>query len=192
MARSHSVRGELVLLRRTGREALRAAARPRRILVGGLGLGYTVRALLADARVERVVVAEIEPAVVRWLRRGLVPEMSGLLDDPRVDVRVLDVRKLLGATEPGGFDAVLLDVDNGPEQLVHAGNAALYGEAGLALCLSRCAVDGILAVWSAGTSSVLATSLARVAGTAWQVPLAVRLQGRETSHHAYLARPPRR
>ncbi len=78
--------------------ALDAVLRPARVLVGGLGLGYTVRALLADARVESVLVAEIEPAVVQWMRDGLVPSV---LDDARVRVEVGDVRDVVLAQRVG-------------------------------------------------------------------------------------------
>ena len=94
--------------------ALDAVLRPSRVLVGGLGLGYTVRALLADERVREVVVAEIEPDVVRWMRDGVVPSV---LDDPRVRVEVGDVRDVVMGQPAGSLDGILLDVDNGPDSL---------------------------------------------------------------------------
>ena len=174
------------------REALAACATPRRVLVGGLGLGFTVAALLADSRLDEVVVAEIEPAVVDWVRQGLVPQTAGVLDDPSVDVRIGDVLAVLASAQPGSFDAVVLDVDNGPDQLVYAANARLYQPGGLARCLAVCAADGALVVWSAEHSPGLLERLAGVASSARHVPIAVTLQGRQTHYHLYLARPPRR
>ncbi|MDN5853797.1 MAG: hypothetical protein L0K86_13320, partial [Actinomycetia bacterium] len=104
---------------------LSGIAHPRRIVVGGLGLGYTLRALLADDRVERVVVAELEPAVPDWMRADVLPG-ADLLTDPRVDLHVADVREVIDAATPSSWDAILLDVDNGPGYLVHQQNASLY------------------------------------------------------------------
>ena len=90
-----------------------AARRPGQVLVGGLGLGFTLAEVLADPRVRRVVVAEIEPALVGWLRDGTVPHGPALLADPRVEVAVDDVADVIGGPR-ASFDLVLLDVDNGP------------------------------------------------------------------------------
>ena len=173
-------------------EALAAGAKSRRVLVGVLGLGFTVAALLADSRLEQIVVAEIEPGVVDWLRQGLVPGTAGVLDDPRVDVRVGDVLAVVASSEPGSFDAVVLDVDNGPDQLVHAGNARLYQPDVLAQCLAVCADGGALVMWSAEHSPALLDRLSTVASEACHLPVAVTLQGRQTHYHLYVARPPRR
>jgi spermidine synthase len=130
--------------------ALERAPRARSVLVGGLGLGFTLRAALdllpADAR---VLVAELVPAVVAW-NRGPVAELAGRpLDDPRVRVEGADVAEV-AARSPGRFDAVLLDVDNGPSALAHAANDRLYGAAGLAGLRGALRSGGVLAVWSAG------------------------------------------
>ena len=101
------------------------------VLVGGLGMGYTLRAaldLLPPSAT--VVVAELLPAVVEWNRGPLGPLAGHPLDDPRVTVEVRDVLLSLRA-HPGRFDAVLLDVDNGPDAFFTPGNAALYGDTGL-------------------------------------------------------------
>ena len=104
-----------------------AARGPEQVLVGGLGLGFTLAEVLADPRVRRVVVAEIEPALVGWLRDGTVPHGPALLADDRVEVVVADVARRHRRRPTGAFDLVLLDVDNGPGYLVHDANAALYG-----------------------------------------------------------------
>jgi len=174
------------------REALAACVEPRRVLVGGLGLGFTVATLLADERVEALVVAEIEPAVIAWVRDGLVPHTAGVLDDPRVDVRASDVLDVLASSPPGSFDAVILDVDNGPDQLVHEANAWLYQSAALTRCLLACAPGGALGIWSAEHSPALLDRLSRLGSSARHVPVEVRLQGRQAHYHLYVTRPDRR
>ena len=173
------------------REALGRCAAPRRVLVGGLGLGFTVGVLLADRRVEAVVVAEIEPAVIGWLRDGLVPHTAGVLADPRVDLRACDVLDLLATCEPGSFDAVILDVDNGPDQLVHPTNARLYQPEALTRSLAACAAEGALVIWSAEHSPSLLKRLSQL-GSSAHLPVAVTLQGRKTHYHLYVTRPERR
>jgi spermidine synthase len=127
---------------------LRGMAAPR-VLVGGLGMGYTLRAALdvlpADAR---VVVAELVPEVVTWNRDPLGALAGHPLRDKRVRVAVEDVGFTLRA-HPRRFDAILLDVDNGPAAFATSGNAALYGDAGLAAARRALTDGGVLAVWSA-------------------------------------------
>ncbi|HYQ80734.1 MAG TPA: hypothetical protein VEP68_04485 [Anaeromyxobacteraceae bacterium] len=130
--------------------ALSRARRLRTILVGGLGLGYTLRAALDRAPAEaRVVVAEVVPEIVAW-NRGSVAHLCGRpLDDPRVSVQVRDVAALV-AEARGAFDAILLDVDNAPGSPVLRGNDRLYGDVGVRTCRRALAAGGVLAVWSAG------------------------------------------
>jgi spermidine synthase len=121
-----------------------------RVLVGGLGMGFTLAAALQrlGARA-RVVVAELVPAVVTW-NRGLLGELAGdPLSDRRVTVRVTDVAEVLRG-ESQGYDAILLDVDNGPEGLTRQGNDWLYGRPGLAAASAALRPRGVLAVWSSG------------------------------------------
>lgn len=130
--------------------ALSRVRRLRTVLIGGLGLGYTLRAALDRAPPEaRVVVAEVVPEIVAW-NRGPVAHLAGRpLDDPRVSVEVRDVAAVV-AEARGAFDAVLLDVDNAPGSPVLRGNDRLYGEAGVRACRRALAGGGVLAVWSAG------------------------------------------
>ena len=99
---------------------------PRAVVVGGLGLGFTMHEVLADRRVERCAVVEIEQALVDWMRDGTVPHGPALLADERVTVVVADIAVALAEATPASYDLVLLDVDNGPGYLVHDANAALY------------------------------------------------------------------
>jgi spermidine synthase len=119
------------------------------VLVGGLGLGYTLRAtldLLPPSAV--VVVAELVPAVVTWNRGPLGPLAEHPLDDPRVRVEVGDVRDVIRAN-PGRFDVILLDVDNGPEAFTASTNVGVYNDKGLAAARDALKPKGVLAVWSA-------------------------------------------
>ncbi len=128
----------------------RIAGRPKaKVLVGGLGMGFTLAAALAHlGRDATVVVVELVPAVVTWNREHLGHLAGHPLRDPRVKVRVEDVGAVMRAS-PAAFDAILLDVDNGPEGLTRAGNDALYGRAGLAVARAALRQKGVLAVWSA-------------------------------------------
>ncbi len=133
------------------RACARIAARPSpRLLIGGLGMGFTLAAALRslDGSAE-VVVAELVPEVVDW-NRELVGEPSGHpLRDPRTTVHIGDVAECL--RQPGSkFDAILMDVDNGPEGLIRAENDWLYGAAGLAAAKAALRSCGELAIWSAG------------------------------------------
>lgn len=129
---------------------LARVARPRTVLVGGLGLGYTVRAALDRLpRDARVVVAELVPELVAW-NRDLVGHLAGRpLDDPRTRLQHGDVLPRI-AEARGAFDAILLDVDNGPSALSDARNARLYGDEGVRACRGALRAGGALAVWSAG------------------------------------------
>jgi spermidine synthase len=149
------------------RHALRHHAAPGRVLVGGLGLGFTARAVLEDPRVAHVDVVELAAPLVRWAREGLVPELTGL-EGARCSLHVADVAEVLaGRGGPRGpWDLVILDVDNGPGFLVHAGNAALYEPDGLAQARSSLAPGGVLVVWSSHEAPTLLAALREVAGDA--------------------------
>ena len=119
------------------------------VLLGGLGMGFTLRAtldLLPSGAI--VVVAELVPAVVEWNREPLGPLAAHPLKDKRVRVEMGDVAATM-RTSPGCFDAVLLDVDNGPSAFTESGNAALYDNRGIAVARDALKRDGVIAVWSA-------------------------------------------
>lgn len=129
----------------------RLPARPDpRILIGGLGMGFTLRAALAVLNPQaRVVVAELVPAVVAWAR-GPMAELHGAsLTNPRVSILEEDVGRVI-RTSRAPFDAILLDVDNGPEGLTRAANDGLYDTTGLTAARDVLRPGGVLAVWSSG------------------------------------------
>jgi spermidine synthase len=169
------------------RSAIDAVGDPSRVLVGGLGLGYTVRELLADPRVEQVVVAELEAAIVDWMRDGTLPGRD-LLDDPRVEIFLGDVRALVDSIDGPAFDVVLLDVDNGPGYLVHDANAAVYTAEFLQQCMRVLRPGGRLAVWSAAAAPDLRRALRAVFGNSTARPVAVDLQGRDERYWLLSAR----
>lgn len=126
-------------------ERLADVAAPR-VLVGGLGMGFTLRAALgAFGPKARIVVAELVPAVIAWARGPLAGLHGDSLADPRGQIREGDVAALIAE---GGWDAILLDVDNGPRGLSRPGNDGLYGPRGLAVAKQALNPGGLLAVWS--------------------------------------------
>lgn len=163
-------RDELMSSRLTGSEEALASltfgamkpGRRRTILIGGLGMGFTLRAGLALAGPEdRIVVAELVPAVVDWARGPLAELHAGALDDPRVHIHVGDVGVLIRRS-PRAFDAILLDVDNGPEGMVQKDNDLIYGGSGLAAAKGALKPGGVLSVWSAGPNDAFHRRLGRL------------------------------
>lgn len=138
-----------------------------RVLIGGLGMGFTLAAALhalgADAE---VVVAELVAGVVHW-NREVIGQCAGFpLTDPRARVEVADVHRAIGAAAKGSeaerFDAIMLDVDNGPEGLTHEHNDRLYSTDGLSAAYSALRPNGVLAVWSAGPERAFTARLQKV------------------------------
>ena len=148
------------------------------ILVGGLGLGYTLRALLASPEVTRVVVAELHPEIVGWMRDGTIPG-ADLLADERTYVVVGDVRDVVAAQSPASVDAIVLDVDNGPDFLVHDDNAAVYAPDFIEVCASRLRPGGSLCVWSMSDSHELCRAMAERLADVRTEAIGVRLQERD-------------
>lgn len=168
-----------------------AAARPRaRVLVGGLGLGFTLAAALAKLRDDAtVVVAELVPAVVQW-NRDLVGHLAGRpLEDRRVVVQERDVCEVL-KKERSGYDAVLLDVDNGPDSMTRADNAWLYGPAGLPVIYAALRPRGVLAVWSAGPDRGFTGRLRAAGFAAREKTVSARECGRGARHRLWIAARP--
>ncbi|MFI0481281.1 spermidine synthase [Actinomadura sp. 9N215] len=137
------------------RAALDGHEGPARLLIGGLGVGFSLAEALALPDVAHVTVVEREPAVIAWHRTVLRPWSRDALDDPRVTVENTDLLDVLTAPPPapdGRFDALCLDIDNGPDWTVTPGNARLYAPTGLDLLAARLTPRGTLAVWSANAA----------------------------------------
>jgi spermidine synthase len=156
-SRQHGSEETLAELGCAGLREVRGA----RVLIGGLGLGFTVRAALTmlgpDAKLE---VAELVPAVIAWNRGVLAHLAAAPLDDPRVSVHEGDVATLI-AGRRAAYDAVLLDVDNGPSALTAPGNARLYGPRGLEQAGHCLRPKGVLAVWSVSDDARFTARLER-------------------------------
>jgi spermidine synthase len=136
-----------------------------RVLIGGLGMGFTLRAALAALGPDaEIVVAELVPAVIGWARGPMAVVFGDSLTDWRVGIREADVGLLIGQGKTT-YDAILLDVDNGPDGLTRAGNDALYTAKGLRAAHAALRTGGVLAVWSSGPDAAFAKRL-RAAGFA--------------------------
>lgn len=130
-----------------------------RVLIGGLGMGFTLRTALATLGKDAAVrVAELVPAVVNWARGPLAHIIGGSLDDSRVTLEVTDVGRLIGEAA-SLYDAILLDVDNGPDGLTRAANDRLYGNSGLNAAYAALRPEGVLAVWSSAPDSAFTQRL---------------------------------
>ncbi|WMT77732.1 spermidine synthase [Bradyrhizobium sp. Ash2021] len=175
---------ELMNSRLSGSEAALATLAAKKIekvakphvLIGGLGMGFTVRAALGVLGIKaQVVVAELVPAVVAWARGPMAEIFGDSLIDPRVSVLETDVTEVI-RSRARTFDAILLDVDNGPEGLTRKANDALYNSAGLKAAHAALHPGGVLAVWSSGPNPPFAK---RLRGAGFDVnEVAIRATGR--------------
>lgn len=206
VARADTPDGEVVLRRRDGADELivngvfamdtvdvstelaladAAGSLPGRVLVGGLGLGFTTARLLTNGATAVDVVERAGP-LLDWARQGITGQLGRIAADPRVRLHHADVVDFVTASRQR-WDAVLLDVDNGPSFLIHDDNAAVYSEGFLTACLSRLAPAGRLLVWCESASPPLELALQRVAGGAEAIHLPVRRGGREFTYTLYRA-----
>jgi len=187
--RLSGIRGELMNSRIHGSEealaelgcARLASVAGARVLVGGLGMGFTLAASLKTLPASAVVtVAELIPEVVEW-NRGPLGECAGRpLQDSRTRVHIGDVAELVAGSD-NAFDAILLDVENGPEGLTHVDNHRLYSLAGLRTLHRALGPDGMLAIWSAGPEPQFVTRLKK---TGFHVAVrSVRARPGKGSHH---------
>ncbi|TYO68089.1 spermidine synthase [Bradyrhizobium hipponense] len=158
---------ELMNSRLSGSEAALATLAAKKIekvakphvLIGGLGMGFTLRAALAVLGSQAsIVVSELVPAVVAWARGPMAQVFGDSLEDPRAIIRETDVAKII-REHRSAFDAILLDVDNGPEGLTRKGNDALYSSTGLKAARMALRLGGVLAVWSSGPNPAFAKRL---------------------------------
>ncbi|HSE70553.1 MAG TPA: hypothetical protein VLA97_07335 [Nocardioidaceae bacterium] len=170
--------------------SLKQVAEPRAVVVGGLGLGYTLHEVLADKRVERLVVVEIEDALIRWMRDGTIPHGPSYLADERLSIVNADIRVAMAEATQAAYDLVLLDVDNGPGFLVHDDNVAVYQREFLEQTRACLRPGGAVVIWSAAESPALQREMQHVFGNAVAIPYDVTLQSREEQYWLYLSRRP--
>lgn len=183
-------RNELMSTRMSGSEVAlgtmtcdRLGGRPApRLLIGGYGMGFTLRAVLErlghDAR---VTVAELVPGIVEWARGPMAALTDGCLDDPRVELRMGDVAEAIGGAT-AQYDAILLDVDNGPDGLTRPGNDGIYTSRGLDDARRALRPGGVLAVWSAAPDVAFARRLARAGFDVDEVRVRARENGKGATH----------
>ncbi len=163
---------------------------PERVLVGGLGFGCTVSELLADRRVERIDVVEIEPALVRMMLDGIVPGAEAVVAHDRVRMVVDDLRSVLPRCARGTYDGILLDVDNGPDFLVRAANAEVYQLTLLGSAARALRPGGLLTVWSSAPSAQLSSDLTDAVGHVEELVCTVERQDRQVDYAVYIAHSP--
>ncbi|MCL6415700.1 hypothetical protein MIB92_08560 [Aestuariirhabdus sp. Z084] len=195
--RLSGVRGELMNSRvHSSEEALSelgcahlSEADDAQVLVGGLGMGFTLAAALkAVSASATVTVAELIPEVVEW-NRGPLGECAGHpLRDSRTRIHAGDVAQLFAPRQPS-FDAILLDVDNGPEGITHTDNNGLYSMAGLAAIYDSLHPEGMLAIWSAGADPMFNIRLKKAGFKAKTRTVRAR-QGKGSRHTIFLAQKP--
>ena len=170
---------ELMNSRRGGSEATLATISCQRlrdrpqphVLIGGLGMGFTLRAALAALSPNaRVTVAELVPDVVAWARAPLAELFGGSLSDQRVSIREADVSVLIRSGR-STYDAILLDVDNGPEGLTREANDRLYDAGGLSAARAALRPGGVLAIWSSGPNAAFAKRLRNAGFDVEEVPV---------------------
>lgn len=166
----------------------RMAARSKpKVLIGGLGMGFTLRAALkCFTRDAEIVVAEIVPEVIAWAHGALAPVFEDSLQDPRVIIVNADVRRLIVANRLG-YDAILLDVDNGPKGLSREPNNGLYEASGLKETWSALRPAGVLAVWSSGPSPDFTRRLNRTGFAVEEVKVRASTSGRGARHTIWIA-----
>jgi len=186
---------ELMNSRLSGSEAALAtlaakqieAVKTPRVLIGGLGMGFTLRAALGVLGSKaQIVVAELVPAVIAWARGPMADIFGDSLDDPRVEIREVDVAEVIGR-HPLTFDAILLDVDNGPEGLTLKANDALYDVPGLKRAYTALRRGGVLAVWSSGPNAKFSGKLRKAGFAVNEVAVRATGKGGGARHVIWLA-----
>jgi spermidine synthase len=189
-------RDELMSSRMSGSEEALAqmscdrlrSAKAAHLLIGGYGMGFTLRAALAalgdDAK---ITVAELVPAIIDWARGPMAHIAQGCLDDPRVELAIGDVATAI-ASATRRYDAILLDVDNGPDGLTHPANDRLYSAAGLAAAKAALKPGGILAIWSAAPDPKFARRLSVSGFQVEEVGVRARSNGKGPRHVIWFAR----
>ena len=163
-------------------------AKPPHLLIGGYGMGFTLRAALerlgGDAR---VTVAELVPEIIAWARGPMADLAARCLDDPRVELVMADVASVIIGTAHR-YDAILLDVDNGPDGLVREDNNQLYTLSGLKAAKHALKLGGLLAIWSAAPDPRFAARMAKAGFSVEEVRVSARSNGKGAKHVIWFGR----
>ena len=167
-------------------ERLRGRPAPH-LLIGGYGMGFTLRAALAAlGKDARLTVAELVPEIVDWARGPMAPLTAGCLEDARLDLVLADVAEVMRSSR-GQFDAILLDVDNGPDGLIRTANDRLYSRAGLAAAKDALKPGGILAIWSAAPDPAFKRRLSDSGLEVEETTVRARSNGKGPRHTIWFA-----
>jgi spermidine synthase len=170
-------------------ERLASTKRPR-LLIGGYGMGFTLRAALAGLGGDaQVTVAELVPEIIAWARGPMAELAAGCLDDPRVELALADVADVI-RRKPSAFDAILLDVDNGPDGLTRDANDQLYSARGLKAARAALRPGGVLAIWSAAQDHAFAARLRNCGFSVDEVSVRARSNGKGAKHVIWFAQVP--
>jgi spermidine synthase len=158
------------------------------LLIGGYGMGFTLRAALAElVQGGRITLVELVPKIIEWARGPMAELAAGCLDDPRVTLIEGDVAAEIAAAN-GSYDAILLDVDNGPDGLTAPANDRLYSASGLATAKAALKPGGILAIWSAGSDDPFTRRLRNAGFVVDEVAVKARDNGKGPRHVIWFAR----
>ena len=158
------------------------------LLIGGYGMGFTLRAAQgACGPGAELIVCELVPEIIEWARGPMAELAAGCLDDPRVRLTMGDVAFAIDGAR-GEYDAILLDVDNGPDGLVRADNNGLYAKSGLRAAMNALVPGGILAIWSAYADPAFTRRLERAGFEVEEITVRARSNGKGPKHTIWFAR----